>query len=137
MYEINLIKDNKYIDTYYFKTKNELNQTLYLEIFNSNWSELALNKTYNITFKINTKRKHGYQYLKQIGKDGLKSLIWAKNCIKYFIESKLKENDLITIYADDIQRFNVYTRGLKDLKFYISKIDNYKVLIYKHYECNI
>lgn len=137
MYEINLTKNNEYIDTYYFKTKNELNQTLYLEIFNSNWSEFALTKTYNVTFKINNKRKHGYQYLKQVGKDGLKSLIWAKNCIKYFIENILKENDLITIYADDIQRFNVYTRGLKDLKFYISKIDNYKVLIYKHYECNI
>ena len=132
MYEINLIKSTEYMDTYYFKTKNELNQTLYLEIFNSNWSEFTLNKTYNIVFKINTKRKHGYQYLKQIGKDGLKSLIWAKNCIKYFIENKLKENDLIIIYADDIQRFNVYKRGLKDLKFSVSKINSNKVLIYKH-----
>ena len=84
MYEINLTKSTEYMDTYYFKTKNELNQILYLEIFNSNWSEFSLNKTYYVMFKINTKRKHGYQYLKQIGKDGLKSLMWAKKCIKYF-----------------------------------------------------
>ena len=132
MYEINLIKNEDYIDSYYFKAKNELNQTLYLEIYNSNCYEFISNKTYVVTFKINTKRKHGYQYLKQVGKDGLKSLIWAKSCIKYFIDNVLKEDDLILIYADDNQRFNVYTRGLKDLKFYVSKIDNYKVLIYKN-----
>lgn len=134
MYEINLTKSNEYIDTYYFKTKNELNQTLYLEIFNSNWSELALNKTYNVTFKINTKRKHGYQYLKQVGKDGLKSLIWAKNCLIDFIEfcknSKYSVyENIIIIQFDDNRRRNTYAYGLKSLGFKFGFYENRESLI--------
>lgn len=132
MYEIELTTNDKYYDAYYFKTKNENNQTLQLDIIDSTSSELSTFKTYYISFSINTKRKHGYQYLKQTGKDGIKSLIWAKKCIKYFIKHNLKNGDKIVIYADDSRRFNIYAKGLKELKFDITKVNNRKALIYKH-----
>lgn len=132
MYDINLTKSTEYYNTYIFKTKNKNNQTLELLIFISDFSEFNLNNTYCVTFKINTKRKHGYQLLKQTGKDGIKSLLWAKNCIEYFINNKLHNGDKIVIYADDSKRFKVYIRGLKSLKFDVANVGGNKVLIYKH-----
>lgn len=85
------------------------------------------------------KRKEGYQFLKKTGKDGLKILIWAKNCIEHFINHvKKKSNYWITdkglkssivIHWDDTQRQTVYLRGLKNFKFYYGVVDKRKSLI--------
>jgi len=130
MYKLEINKDNRYVDSYYFKVKNEFNQFLHFFIYNVDWSEFNIDATYSVQFYITTKRKQGYQYLKQTGKDGLKSLLWAKECIKYFINNKLKGKDKIIIYADNNKRLKAYQWGLKDLGFTESYIKGSKCLIY-------
>jgi hypothetical protein len=132
MYRINPIRSNIYQDTYDFKTKNQFGQLLELQIYNYDWNEFNINASYAIKFHITTKRKHGYQYLKQTGRDGLKSLLWAKECIKYFIDNKLKNKDKIVIFADDNKRLNIYKWGLKDLGFTESNIKGSKCLILRY-----
>ena len=61
----------------------------------------------------------------------MKSLIWAKQCIQYFINNILNLGESIVIYADNHQRFKVYEYGLKKLKFEIQNILGNKALIYK------
>ena len=134
MYEIELKEHKEYYNYYYYTAKNENGQILNLEF--DGWPN---NKsiTYYVKFFIG-KRKQGYQFLNQTGKDGLKSLIWAKNCIKHFIEnvqlpSKFNylTSQTIAICWDDSQRRDVYTWGLKSLGFMIDVVDNKKALIYK------
>lgn len=132
MYEINLLKDSQYKDSWYFKTKNEFNQTLFLELYVLEGSVFKKNKTYYTTFRIQTKKKLNYQFLKSTGKDGLKSLIWAKKCIQHFMNEILLSGDkIIIIIADDNKRFKAYQYGLKKIKFDTFIIDNKKCLIYK------
>jgi len=135
MYEIVLKPNNKYKDIYYYITKNEAGQILFLELECDSTNKCDW---YYVKLQIG-KRKEGYQFLKVTGKDGLKSLIWAKNCIKHFIEYiKNKPNYWITdktikskivIHWDDTQRQNVYLRGLKNLKFYYGVCEKRKALI--------
>ena len=129
MYDVNIQKHKDYYKAYYFKTKNMYNQTLFLEISPDRISQK--NTMYFVTFTINSKRKQGYQYLKSTGKDGLKSLMWAKQCIEYFINNILNSEESIVIYADNSQRFKVYEYGLRKLKFQIQNILGNKALIYK------
>ena len=102
---------------------------MFLEIYPERLSQK--NTIYFVTFTINSKRKQGYQYLKSTGKDGLKSLIWAKQCIKYFINNILNSGESVVIYADNSQRFKAYEYGLRKLKFQIQNILGNKALIYK------
>lgn len=129
MYDVDIKKHKHYYKAYYFKTKNMFNQTLFLEIYPERISQK--NTMYFVTFTINNKRRQGYQYLKSTGKDGLKSLIWAKRCIQYFINNILNLGESIVIYADNSQRFKVYEYGLRKLKFQIQNILGNKALIYK------
>ena len=129
MYDVDIKKHKHYYKAYYFKTKNMFNQTLFLEIYPERISQK--NTMYFVTFTINNKRRQGYQYLKSTCKDGLKSLIWAKQCIKYFINNILNSGESVVIYADNSQRFKVYEYGLKKLKFEIQNILGNKALIYK------
>lgn len=132
MYEINLIKDG---NNYYYKSKNEFGQIILLKLTSvMTYKHIS----YWVCFQIG-KRKDGYKYMQTTGKDGLKSLIWAKNCIKNFIESiKNRTNFYLTdetlkysviIQWDDNRRRNVYYYGLKSLRFYYGMIDGIKVLI--------
>lgn len=78
------------------------------------------------------KRKLGYQYLKQTGKDGLKSLFWAKQQMKTFIdELNPRYNHTIVVQWDDNRRRDVYIRGLKELGFYMSIMNKKKSLLLK------
>lgn len=118
MYEIQLQREDQY--TYVYKAKNSCNQLLTLEIFQSK------DNNWNVCFFITSKRKKGYQKLQQTGKDGLSSLIWAKNCVIDWI-SKMKEFPLRTkkiklcVYADDKRRRDIYKRYLLPLGFQIEK----------------
>lgn len=118
MYRIEVEKQNEH--SYVYKAKNKHNQLLNLEIYediNNNWS---------VCFFITTKRKRGFQKLQQTGKDGLSSLIWAKNCVIDWI-SMMKRTSLKTgniklcVYADDKRRMTAYKRGLLPLGFKVEK----------------
>ena len=121
MYEIKCERiDNEF---YQYKSKNRVGQILTLEIWKDSDSK---HNVWNVTFYITTKRKHGYQYLKQTGLDGLSSLIWAKTCIIDFIgwykTSPYKEKKLkLCVYADDKRRMNTYRKGLIPLGFQVEK----------------
>jgi hypothetical protein len=81
---------------------------------------------------MNKRKSENNTYLKSMGKDGLKGLIWAKQKIKEF-ESFIKEkhdNIPTIIYCrwDDNRRRNVYAYGLKDLGYKFGMIFNKKAL---------
>lgn len=113
MYDYNIIEDPDFMDDYIYKSRNEFNQILQLEIYRYD------ERCFYVTFFITTKRVKGYQSLKQTGKDGIKSLLWTKYCIIDFID-KFKDKyhrSVIKIYADDVRRLNVYERGLTEIGF--------------------
>lgn len=106
--------------------RNECNQIIVCEVYRT------YNETLNFAFYITTERKHGYQEGKITGKDGIKSLLWAKKCLLDFIDyAKWKfPGDSIEVYPDDERRRKVYEYALLPLGFKIMK-DKYKTLIYK------
>jgi hypothetical protein len=79
---------------------------------------------WNVVFWIG-KRKRGYEFGNQTGKDGLKSLLWAKSCIIDFM-ANLQKNGLkhhIIISWDNNRRKKAYIRGLSDLGFRLDRIE--------------
>ena len=137
MYKINL--EEKGNNKYYYTTKNEAGQILYLEFSEERTQKHVF---YFVMFHIG-KRKKGFQYMTTIGKDGLKSLIWAKKCIKHFIKhinSKdtyywNTDKDIkhtIVVFWDDNKRRDAYYYGLKTLRFYFGVYEGRKGLM-----CNI
>ena len=132
MYDIVISKNREYYKAYYFKSKNECNQTLHLEVFGCDCNVFNQSDTYNVKFYITTKRKKGYQLLKQTGRDGIKSLSWAKKCILFFMQQGiLKKNDRIVVFADDKKRMNAYERGLIPIGFKPATWQNQHCLMYK------
>ena len=126
MYKYKILKNPEYQDDYIYQGRNENNQIIIFEIFR------VLDGYFNVKFYITTKRKNGYQFMKQTGTDGIKSLLWAKTCLIKFIEefTERYHGYMIRIYADDIKRLNVYERGLRDIGFKMSYSKN-KYLYYK------
>lgn len=123
MYEIN--KQFNLVDyTYKYRTKNINNQQLVLDIYCCGDSDFSNDLLWNVEFYITTKRKKGYQSLVSTGKDGIKSLIWAKNCIKDFIKEKEFDNEFnnsILVNWEDSKRKKVYIYGLSKLGFKLIK----------------
>ena len=118
MYEI--ISENLYDIAKYgkiYKTKNSQHQIVVLEIF------LTDEDYYNVFLYITTKRKQGYQHLKITGKDGLKSLYWARQCIIDFIQKNyyFYKNKQLRIYGSDERRRKIYERSLLKMGFKVSK----------------
>lgn len=117
MYEV----DNKNCGQIHkYRAKNENNQQLVLDIYICDNSDYSNNVLWNIEFFVTSKKRKGFQTLVSTGKDGIKSLIWAKNCIEDFI--KLKESDelfhnSILVNWDDSKRKRVYVYGLSKLGF--------------------
>ena len=113
MYPIISEVHTEYKDVRY-KTKNDCGQILNLTLFLEEYSNF---NEWFITLWIG-KRKKEFQYLTQTGKDGIKSLLWAKECIKDFIKHlDEKQNHKIFVHWDDNRRRDVYARGLKELGF--------------------
>jgi hypothetical protein len=132
MYDIVISKDTNYYNTYAFKTKNECNQILNLELSSCDFNVFNKADTYNVKFYITTKRREGYQFLKQTGKDGIKSLVWAKKCILFFIQSVLRKDDRIVVFADDKKRMRVYEYALISAGFKATTWQGQHCLMYKH-----
>ena len=107
---------------YVYKTKNEHNQKLKLIIYESCYST-DYSVDWEVAFHIGkTKNKDKDFYNCNInGKDGIKSLIWAKNCIVDFINTfrsiNKTTNNKLTVIGTDNRRYNVYKYGLYKLGF--------------------
>ena len=107
-----------------YKIKNSYGQFLNLKFEYIPYDKFI---DWNVVFYIG-KRKQGYQYLKQTGKDGIKSLLWAKKCIIEFIDMLQKnyiynnKTNNICIGWDDKRRKEIYTWGLRDLEFKLTRI---------------
>lgn len=80
MYDVHRELGNCYQDHYVYKSRNGYGQIIVCEIYR-NWRN-----TLNFTFYITTKRRDGYQYNRITGKDGIKSLLWAKRCLLDFLK---------------------------------------------------
>ncbi len=112
---------NSYGDVMY-KNKNSHGQTVSLTIQYESYGDSI---HWNACLWIG-KHDKGYQQLKQTGKDGLTSLLWAKKCIIDFIENIPKDKSkkhYLEVRWDDSKRKNTYMWGLKDLGFEINRIN--------------
>jgi hypothetical protein len=117
MYDINREKDESYEDCYVYKSKNEHGQVIVCEGYRTTDGYI------NFSFYITTKRKSGFQYGKVTGKDGVKSLLWAKKCLLDFISfSKRKfKGFILIVHPDDNRRRKVYEHYLIPLGFNVTK----------------
>lgn len=86
-----------------------------------------------VCFDIVDKRKESFKYKQQTGTDGLKSLIWAKGCIKDFIDKEIDREveNVIIVQWDDNKRRKAYERGLKELGFKLTNFDKRMSLLLK------
>lgn len=119
---------NNYYDTYILDS----GQTIKIE-FQESWTNSK--RYYNIYLVIMNKKKseHNTRY-KIMGRDGLKSFIWAKNKIMEF-ESFIKEKYegipcVIYCRWDDNRRRDAYYSYLKKIGYQYGMIENKKA-IYK------
>ena len=127
MYDITIFEKDKDVK---YQCKNDYNQTLRLEF--SRWHYQFSNKEqWFIIFYITDKKRHKYKFLEQTGKDGIKSLIWAKKCLLDFINNQIDKrvDNQIVIYWDNGKRFRVYEWGLKELGFQRSSVDKRPALV--------
>lgn len=113
MYEISPIKDDDYEDSYVYKAKNSAGQIMCFEVYKTTAGYLW------VKFYITTKRRDGFQDGKQTGRDGLKSLFWAKNCLLHFLETKRSyyKGLKLLVQGADKRRFIAYKRSLEPLGF--------------------
>ena len=117
MYDIKLSYGEEYVDHYIYKSRNEFNQIIVCEVWRT------FGEFLNFCFYITTKRKNGFQDGSITGKDGLKSFIWAKNCLIDFIEfgkMRFKGDNLVVNPANGRLR-KIYERVLLPLGFKTSK----------------
>ena len=127
-------------DIYNFKAKEKLPSGQTAEIIFETYENSNGDLTFWIMLDVYHKRKQKSEnILKQTGKDGLKSLLWAKNKIKEF-EEDILSSDLhwvegkalsIAIGWEDNRRRTAYERGLRSLGYSFGHWDGGKVLIKK------
>lgn len=133
MYNINRDISKEFRNAYTYQSINSFGQILKLDIYESNDSPLD-HIHYCVTFHITSKKRLGFQSLKTTGKDGIKSLLWAKSCIIDFIEH-MNMVDIkyghITVFWDDSKRKRIYCYWLKNIGFNLGRINNKECLIYK------
>lgn len=105
-----------------YRAKNDCGQIIELKFLCDEFD----NCTYWCVSMWIGKRKRGYEYLNQTGRDGLKSLIWAKKCIIDFMENGPRNygKNHILIAWDDNRRKRSYIRGLSDIGFSMKRIEH-------------
>ena len=115
-------KDDEY---FYYKAKNEYGQIIELHVYIYDKNIIRKTNYWNVSFHVG-KRKHttdDFEQLKIRGKDGIKSLLWGKRCLKNFIDimnldGKYDDFDnVICVFGTDKRRKGAYEYGLKDLGF--------------------
>jgi hypothetical protein len=115
--------------TLIYRGKNDSGQIMHLGIHPDEYQACIF---WDVCFWIG-KRKRGYEYMNQTGRDGIKSLLWAKSCIKDFIEKyeqlKKSKKSYLCINWDDNRRRNAYLRGLKDLGFKYARVCNEMLIV--------
>ena len=129
MYEFKQTKNDSDI---IYSGLNGTNQTMKMEF--QKWTYRTDNKDmYYVKFYIVNKRKHHYKFKEQTGTDGIKSLLWAKQCLMNFIDNVINKNrnNIIVVGWDDKRRRNVYVRALIPIGFTLSRMDNREVLLLK------
>lgn len=119
-----------FADNYYDTCVMPSGQTIKIE-FQEEWSKRKY--YYNVHLVIVDKRKSKHDtYLKSTGKDGLSSLIWAKQKVKEF-EGYIGNQHIgipKTIYCrwDNGKRRNVYAYGLKESGYKFNMVFGCKAL---------
>lgn len=131
MYDFKI--SESYDDCYHIKyqgfngTKQVMKLIAYRWIYN-------YSNTYRwyISFQVDNKKYNKFKYREQTGTDGLKSLLWAKNCLKDFISKLDRTRDNIVVVCwSDSKRKNAYIRALKDLGFFLTRDDRVECLMLK------
>lgn len=127
MYTFTNIKEKSKVK---YLGKNDSGQIL--ELTMDEWYYLNSSHWY-VCFEIKNKRKHEFKYRQQVGKDGLKSLLWAKYCLVDFINNHLDNNkdNVIIVQWDDSKRKRAYVRFLSEVGFKLTVIDRRPSLILK------
>ena len=126
MYPINRVrtKDEYRNEMYLYECINSANQKVRFYLTNYDTYYFAV-------LYIMSKKKREFETLKQTGKDGLKSLVWVKNCMKDFIDNIAKKDDLIIVQWDDSRRKRAYAYGLKSLGFHFGRFEKKESLMLK------
>lgn len=115
-----------------YQTINANGQTIRM-VFYKWYYPLKRRVDWYVCFDIVNKRKEEFKYLQQTGTDGLKSLLWAKNCIKQFIDNEINRtiDNTIIVQWHDNKRRKTYERGLKSLGFKLVNFDKRMSLMLK------
>ena len=129
MYNVYRRKNPEYKDCYEYRSKNCYGQTIVCEAYRT------LAGYFNFTFYITTKRRDGYQENAITGKDGQKSLLWAKKCLEDFLEffksNRWFKYDTLVVYPSDEKRRRVYEYALLPLGFKVMR-DKYRSFYYRN-----
>ena len=122
MYDINRQKEEAFLDSYFYQSKNEQGQIIRCELYRITDSPNA----FNFSFCIKQKRKKDFPHNQITGKDGLKSLIWAYRCLKDSINFLNWKYPYVTLYVegDNKRKQQIYEYYLIPLGFKKMKNQN-------------
>lgn len=127
-YEIKKTRLNN--NSYIYKTKNEFNQIIELEIYKFGKHNITINWGLILYFGKRKDKIKSFEHCNSTGKDGIKSLVWTKKCLEDFIiflsQDKSRKHTIF-VYALNSKRMRVYIKGLQSLNF--KKGQNF---LYKH-----
>lgn len=122
MYKIEAIHcEQTYPTDYIYKSRNEHGQSITLECYVFEEDKINNKIYWNVSFHIGKRKRilKDFEDMTTTGKDGIKSLLWAKNCIidvRKNIKKDYKDyKNIICIYWTDKRRRDVYYKNLKEL----------------------
>lgn len=125
VYEIEWKRDPNYLDSYYCQTKNSRGQTIRCEVYRIDRGK----RQFNFSFCIKQKRKLDFPHNQITGRDGIRSLLWAYECLKSAITllKTLHPGSIIEVWGDSLRKQQIYKRYLMPLGFKV-KQSQYKEL---------
>ena len=132
-YDVKMTKKDSH--HYYYKTKNEANQIIQMTFYIFNNDNVTIKWSIELYIGKRNKKSKSFEECISTGKDGIKSLIWSKKCMKDFISfltnNWSNRNHTIFVYAINSKRMKVYTKGLSSLDFKKGQNFLYKNIINK------